>query len=205
MFMFNYKFLISCLFVFVNSLKPIVPLTKSEIRRVGDNIGLVYHFSKRHQYGNYDEDLIQEGIIGLTRAAQKYDETRNTKFSTYASYWIRAHMSQYTRKNKLIYYPERGSKKYEKPDIVFTDANNGILFELIPDNTITIEDESILNTVIEWDGFAEEEKKMLKYRFCDNLSYSAIGKKYNRSKTHMTNTYNKIYQKIRDNWTKIIE
>lgn len=27
-------------------------------------------------------------------------------------------MSQYTRKNKLIYYPEHGSKKYEKPDDV---------------------------------------------------------------------------------------
>lgn len=35
------------------------------------------------------EDLIQEGCLGLMRAAQKFDYRRGYKFSTYASYWIR--------------------------------------------------------------------------------------------------------------------
>ena len=39
-------------------------------------------------------DLIQEGSIGLLVAARKFDYTRNTRFSTYASKWIRQGVSR---------------------------------------------------------------------------------------------------------------
>jgi RNA polymerase sigma-32 factor len=44
-------------------------------------------------------DLIQEGNVGLLQAVKEYDPYRGVKFSTYASYWIKAHIRQFILKN----------------------------------------------------------------------------------------------------------
>lgn len=44
-------------------------------------------------------DLIQEGNVGLIRAAKKFDPAKQTKFSYYAAFWIKAHIHKYLMDN----------------------------------------------------------------------------------------------------------
>ncbi|HIT33499.1 MAG TPA: sigma-70 family RNA polymerase sigma factor [Candidatus Faecousia intestinigallinarum] len=60
-------------------------------------------------------DLIQEGSIGLLAAAKKFDYTRDTRFSTYATKWIRQGIARYVAEhNGVIRVPVHTAEKMRK-------------------------------------------------------------------------------------------
>jgi len=62
-------------------------------RLIQGNLRLVITIAKKYQNRGLDlMDLLQEGNIGLMRAADKYDHRKGYKFSTYATWWIRQSM-----------------------------------------------------------------------------------------------------------------
>ena len=59
-------------------------------RLIEGNLRLVIKIARHYEnYGMDLDDLINEGNIGLMVAIDKYDPTKGTKFSTYASFWIK--------------------------------------------------------------------------------------------------------------------
>ena len=60
-------------------------------------------------------DLIQEGNLGLIKAAEKYDYRKEVRFSTYASWWIKQSISRaITNKKRAIRLPHRKEEALKK-------------------------------------------------------------------------------------------
>ena len=53
-------------------------------------------------FGLPKSDLVQEGYVGLLEAAARFDHQRGVRFSTYASWWVRASMQDYVLRNWSI-------------------------------------------------------------------------------------------------------
>ena len=63
---------------------------RAQAKLVESNLRLVVAVARRYtRYGQPLLDLIQEGNLGLLRAAEKFDASRGFRFSTYAVWWIR--------------------------------------------------------------------------------------------------------------------
>lgn len=78
-------------------------------------VSLAKHYTGR---GMPLMDLIQEGNMGLMRAAEKYDYTMENRFSTYASWWIREAMQraidQQSREIRVPVHVAENMKKVQK-------------------------------------------------------------------------------------------
>lgn len=67
-----------------------------------ENQNLVKKIASKYKYSAPFEDLCQVGCLALIEADKKFDKTQNTKFSTFAYYYIKGRMFELIREDKNI-------------------------------------------------------------------------------------------------------
>jgi len=76
---------------------------ESRNKVIRSNMGLVFIIAQRYASNMIPkEDLISEGVFALIKAIEKFDDSRNIKFSTYAAFWIKCAARRYVYKNKRV-------------------------------------------------------------------------------------------------------
>jgi RNA polymerase primary sigma factor len=93
------------------------------------NIRLVMSIARRYTCKSLTfDDLVQEGILGLLEAINKFDPTRGNRFSTYATYWIRqAIVRAIEKQDRLIRLPVYGCdavRKVERAEKALAETLN---------------------------------------------------------------------------------
>ncbi|CAB9508275.1 sigma factor SigA [Seminavis robusta] len=87
---------------------------------VSANMGLVHAVVKKQYHtirrlsGLSKEELIQEGSLGLLRAAELFDPSRGLRFSTYATIWIKGTLQNSHISDGSITLPQREKTKWNK-------------------------------------------------------------------------------------------
>jgi RNA polymerase primary sigma factor len=103
-------------------------LQTSRQTMIAANTGLVGFVAYKHITSLSIDDLMQEGIVGLIKAVDRFDPHRGYRFSTYAIYWIRQAISRLiVKQEKVVRLPvalaERASTVFEAMRTSYLENN----------------------------------------------------------------------------------
>jgi RNA polymerase sigma factor (sigma-70 family) len=120
------------------------------------NMLLIAKWARKYSHMASFDDLVQEGVLGLVRAIEKFDPDKGTRFSTYASWWIKCAMLEFVKSEKYEKYDRRRGHHIEKPVSIDAQINGSEDIKLA--DVVAVESPDYLADIAD----RERQKKLAK-------------------------------------------
>ena len=168
------------------------------------NLRLVAHIAKKYQNVDEDmEDLISIGTIGLIKAVESFDASKNSKLATYAARCIDNELLMMLRSKK------KTSREVSLYDPIGTDreGNEISLLDVTPQEQMELERSlgklsGLINSLL-----TDREKEIicLRYGLCggEEVTQREIGKKLNISRSYVSRIEKRALTKLREGFEKM--
>ena len=212
--------------VYYDDLKKYKPLTKAKEKRLlkqskrgstkaknellEANLKFVFDVAKHYTgRGLSISELISEGNMGLLKAIDKFDESKDVKFISYAVWWIRQAMSDAIKKNKAINFVEIepnenndstiDNKLVDEEDE--SSSSNSLYSNEYDEKVkeITLNQKAVVGKIMK--SLNERERDIIEYYYGINnkkeLNLIDIGKKYNLTSERVRQIKSNAIRKLR--------
>ena len=162
---------------------------------------LDFNAQKYYLLGGEQEDLVQEGVLGLLKAIKYYDETKSS-FSSFANLCIRRELitaikRANSQKNMILNEAVKNNKKIEKLEYEEEsyELDNYESLEATPEEAVLLKEKIEEFKKFSVDNFSKFEKEVLNY-LLRGYSYREIAQILTKDLKSIDNTI----QRIRKKW-----
>jgi len=178
---------------------------EARTKLIEHNMRLVSYVAHQYFLPNMDkEDNISIGTIGLIKAVNSFDVSKNYKFATYATRCIQNEFFMYLRKMKNRVRDEVVSYELEGEDFSIYETF-GTHKEEVEGKIELEEDIKILYDIIE--DLNEKERSVIEYRFGINREKKRqedIAEEFNISQSYVSRIEKKAIKKLREAYDKTV-
>lgn len=173
------------------------------------NLRLVFYIANKYRNTNIDpEDLYSIGTIGLIKAVNSFDPSKNVKFATYSSRCIDNEILMYLRQNKK----RNKDVSIEQSLTLDKEGNELSISDTLGSTKEEVEGEIMKKTSIDLvksilEKLPELEKKIIQFRFgieCKKKNQHDIASILNISQSYVSRIERKILDKIKREFEKVV-
>lgn len=180
---------------FAREIRKIMKLSKDETEKlIKEHSAFIQSRINRYNGGNreFNEDLFQEGVVGILKAVEAFDDSYGVGFLTYAKWWIDAYILDFLKKERKY-----GESTVSNQDYLEAQEDTSFLVEEM--ETKVLYNQLLTKLEKSINKLPQRSKEIIKERYSGNggVSLQDLGNLYNISRERVRQLEQKALENIK--------